>query len=80
MKFVTPEEYYKIQQEDKRTKFMHTLKHLRRMARNKQKCELCGQPAWKLGDCGMCFPCTTGESDSSNDYELYDSSNDYELY
>jgi hypothetical protein len=30
----------------------------------------CGQPVWRLAGCGMCFTCTTGESDSSEDYEL----------
>lgn len=33
-------------------------------------CEVCGQPAWKFGGAGMCFPCTTGETDSSADYEI----------
>lgn len=36
-----------------------------------RKCEVCGQlPAWKFGGLGMCFPCTTGETDASNDFEL----------
>jgi len=33
------------------------------------KCQ-CGQPVWRLAGCGLCFTCTTGESDSSEDYEL----------
>ena len=30
----------------------------------------CGQPIWRYGRAGMCFPCTTGESDASDDYEV----------
>lgn len=30
----------------------------------------CGNPAWKFGGVGLCFSCTTGESDSSDDYEI----------
>lgn len=43
----------------------------RALARRKPKaCMVCGQPEWKYGRAGMCFPCTTGESDSSEDYEI----------
>lgn len=30
----------------------------------------CGEPVWKYGQSGMCFSCTTGEADASDDYEL----------
>lgn len=33
-------------------------------------CDSCGEPAWRYGGCGLCFTCTTGESDPSADYEL----------
>lgn len=34
-------------------------------------CPTCGnEPVWKYGQCGMCFTCTTGEADASDDYEL----------
>lgn len=34
-------------------------------------CLVCGQEnIWKLGQSGMCFTCTTGEADASEDYEL----------
>ncbi len=46
------------------------LKELRRLARSNSKCGNCGQPAWKFAGVGLCFPCTTGESDASSDYEL----------
>ena len=47
-----------------------TLKELRRLARSNEKCEVCGEPAWRYGGCGLCFSCTTGEADASDDYEL----------
>lgn len=46
-----------------------SLEALRKMARSNRKCE-CGQPAWRYGGAGLCFPCTTGEADASEDCEL----------
>ncbi len=41
--------------------------------RNGATC-FCGQPIWAIGNAitggGQCFTCTTGESDSSDDYEI----------
>ena len=34
-----------------------------------QKCQ-CGRAVWRIACAGMCFTCTTGESDASDDYEL----------
>lgn len=63
---ITPEEYFKIKDpSDKRT-----LNELKKQARSNSRCELCGEPVWKLGNTGLCFHCTTGESDDSDDYEL----------
>lgn len=44
-------------------------------ARSEAKCASCNQPAWRYGglsnlDFPLCFSCTTGESDASEDYEL----------
>ena len=34
-------------------------------------CDVCGsQPVWKYGGTDMCFSCTTGQTDASDDYEL----------
>ena len=68
--YITTEEYYKMQQSNPQTKDSHTLKELNRMASSRSECIVCGQPAWKLGNCNLCFSCTTGESDDSDDYEL----------
>ncbi len=66
--FVTPEQYLKLQENNLGRS--HTLKELRIMANNKRLCDVCDQPVWKLGDTGLCFTCTTGEADDSDDYEL----------
>lgn len=39
-------------------------------SRIKGKCQVCGMPVWRLANVGLCFPCTTGESDASGDFEL----------
>ena len=48
-------------------------KEILQMAKSNKKCINCGQPSWRLGGCGLCFSCTTGESDASDDYELLES-------
>ena len=64
--YITPSEFLKKHPGSK-----IPLDELQRRANQPDKpCENCGQPAWKYGDEGMCFPCTTGETDASNDYEL----------
>jgi len=61
--FITPEKAKELG--DKRS-----LEELQSLAQSKGKCDVCGEPVWKYGGCGMCFSCTTGESDASEDYEL----------
>ena len=61
--FITPEEAVKLGDE-------RTLKELKRAAKSKGRCECCGEKAWKYAGTGLCFSCTTGESDASEDYEL----------
>jgi len=63
--YITPEDFLKENPDSK-----HTLKYLKKLARNRGTCENCDLPIWKFADTGMCFPCTTGESDASDDYEL----------
>lgn len=45
-------------------------KEYERQAASAAKCEVCDQPVWRFGGLGMCFTCTTGESDPSEDFEL----------
>lgn len=48
-----------------------SLGKLQKLANQPDKqCITCNNKAWKYGNTGMCFSCTTGESDPSNDYEL----------
>jgi len=62
---ISAEEYCKLPGQQ------HTIEELHQMARKKGMCEVCGSlPVWRLGNTGMCFPCTTGEADASDDYEL----------
>ena len=64
---ITCTEYHKI----KHPSDVCTLEELIIRSRNNSKCEQCGErPVWKLADCDLCFTCTTGETDSSRDYEL----------
>lgn len=39
-------------------------------ARRPRACPNCGEPEWKYGRCGLCFSCTTGEADASDDREI----------
>ena len=40
------------------------------------KCPICGKPIWAAGSgitgSYLCFTCTTGEADDSEDYEIVD--------
>ena len=65
--FVTPTQLIK-EHPDEAQKFKHYI----RLSRLPESiCEVCeAMPAWKYVETGMCFTCTTGESDASDDYEL----------
>lgn len=48
-----------------------SLKTLESLANKKAgTCLNCDELEWKLGGTGLCFSCTTGEADASDDYEL----------
>ena len=48
-----------------------TLKDYEEAAKDNSICMACNNsPVWKLVGTGMCFTCTTGEADASEDYEL----------
>ena len=48
------------------------LEHYEKMDKRKpRKCISCDmENEWLLGECDMCFSCTTGESDASDDCEI----------
>ena len=47
-----------------------TAKELEDRAKINRYCENCENPVWRYGVDNLCFPCCTGETDASNDYEL----------
>ena len=62
---ISAEDYFKLPGQS------HSLEELHKLAQADSTCEVCESlPAWRLIGLGMCFPCTTGESDASDDYEL----------
>lgn len=67
--FITPKEYLEMQGKD--TQF--TLKELEEMAKRADKGFLCdceNDVIWQHANSDMCFSCTTGETDRSEDLEL----------
>jgi len=67
--YITPKDYWnKYHTEGDGFK---TLEEVEKCAKQKpHKCQ-CGQfDVWKFGQCDMCFCCTTGEHDASDDLEL----------
>lgn len=66
-KYITPKEAFK-QDVISGTSLME----YEERAKDNGECEVCERPAWKITGLGMCFTCTTGESDASEDYELKD--------
>jgi len=64
--FITPEEMIKKHPEEKKN-FLE----LKRIAKEEAgECMNCNEDEWKYGGVGLCFTCTTGEADASEDYEL----------
>ncbi|MGL5440762.1 MAG: hypothetical protein ACRDA4_10370 [Filifactoraceae bacterium] len=51
-----------------------TLREVLKDKKNGAKCMICGSPIWAAGSAitgsYMCFTCTTGETDDSEDYEV----------
>ncbi len=65
-KFLTPKEYTELPNRvDKRS-----LQEIQTLAKTNGTCMNCDEHIWRLGACGLCFTCTTGESDASEDYEI----------
>lgn len=57
-----------------RKELIETLEATLADKRNGAKCIICGAPIWAAGSAitgtYMCFTCTTGEADDSEDYEI----------
>jgi hypothetical protein len=46
------------------------VEELRQLAKMNGPCRQCGEPLWRYAGSGLCFSCTTGEDDASEDYEI----------
>ena len=60
--YITPEKAHELNPST-------PLSEYQSQARDRSKCQ-CGQPVWRYAGTGLCFTCTTGEADASEDYEL----------
>lgn len=69
--YKTPQQAFDDYKQSNNGKSPFTLQELEKMARDHSLCEVCEtMPVWRMAGQGMCFTCTTGESDASEDYEL----------
>lgn len=58
----------------RRAELVQTLRDTLKAKENGAVCMICGSPIWAAGSAMtgsyMCFTCTTGEADDSEDYEI----------
>ena len=58
----------------RRKDLIHDLCNTLEEKKNGAKCIICGAPIWAAGSAitgtNLCFTCTTGEADDSEDYEI----------
>lgn len=58
----------------KKEELVQILRETLNSKRNGAKCMICGAPIWAAGSAitgsNLCFTCTTGEADDSEDYEI----------
>ena len=58
----------------RRKDLIETLNETLKAKNNGAGCMICGAPIWAAGSAitgtNMCFTCTTGEADDSEDYEI----------
>lgn len=67
--YITPEKAFEHDKRDNPKNF-RSLAYWEAAAKAGGKCEVCDDDAWKYGGVGLCFTCTTGEADPSEDFEL----------
>lgn len=72
-KYITPEEAVKQNAcIDMSTGKPFTLERYKELAAARGTCENCDEEIWRMAGNGLCFSCTTGEADASDDAELVD--------
>lgn len=58
----------------RKEELVHALQQALEAKKNGAKCMICGAPIWAAGSAitgtNLCFTCTTGEADDSEDYEI----------
>lgn len=68
--YITPEKAAKLHNAIKGNEHV-SVAYYEHLSKNKKMCYVCGmEKVWKMVGLGMCFSCTTGEADASEDYEL----------
>ena len=65
--FLTPQQASRLIKVDGNYK---SIKLWNARANDNRTCFVCDEKVWKLVNTDLCFTCTTGESDASDDYEL----------
>ncbi len=69
--FLTPEEYVaKCAKSGIEAVGENSIERIQAKAKDEGTCLNCDEHVWRLGGCELCFTCTTGESDASEDYEV----------
>lgn len=63
--FVTPDQALRLE-------LVKSIEEANKIASDNRICMNCDNHVWRYGQTGLCFPCTTGESDASDDYEIGD--------
>ena len=67
--WITPEQAYEF--DVKNGQKGTSIKMYENRLNDDSLCSVCEtEPVWKYAGLGMCFSCTTGESDASEDFEL----------
>lgn len=68
------ERFVRENKDENKHQVINNLKSAANRKENGVTCIVCSQPIWAIGSAitgtDMCFSCTTGESDSSDDYEI----------
>ena len=67
-KYITPIDYWDLYHTEEDG--FNSLKEVVMASKNDDTCVNCDEKVWKLANTGMCFSCTSGESDASDDFEL----------
>lgn len=64
--FITVEDFIKAHPDEAKNR-----DHLNQISKQRNSRCQCGQEnVWRYGEADLCFTCTTGEADASDDYEL----------